>query len=68
MTAQQLVAKLQLNGSFDGNTILALSQDSVDQILLRFDPEEDALISVSSTGFSVNHGNVGSRGINYDFN
>jgi hypothetical protein len=67
MDAQELVNKLQLNGSHDGNAILALSQEKVDQLLDRFDPDEDALIHVSATGYSINHGNVGSRGINYKF-
>jgi hypothetical protein len=67
MTAQELVNKLQLNGSYDGIAILALSQKRVDQLLDRFDPDEDALIHISSVGFSINHGNVGSRGINYEF-
>lgn len=67
MTAQELVDKLQLNGSYDGNAIMALSQDKIDQLLIRFDPEEDALLHISSAGYTINHGNVGSRGISYDF-
>lgn len=67
MTAQELVNKLQLNDSYDGNVILALSQEKIDQLLDRFDPDEDALIHVSDAGYSINHGNVGSRGISYEF-
>ena len=68
MTAQELVDKLQLNGSYDGNAILSLSQNKIDQLLERFDPDEDYLIGVSSVDFVINHGNVGSRGISYQFN
>ncbi len=67
MTAQELVDKLQLNGSYDGNILLALSQKNIDQLLDRFDPDEDALIHVSAASYSINHGNVGSRGISYEF-
>jgi len=67
MTAQELVDKLQLNGSYDGSAVLALSQKKIDQLLDRFDPDEDALIHISAVGYSINHGNVGSRGINYEF-
>ena len=68
MTAQQLVNILQCEGSFQAQAILALSQEKIDQILEQFDPEKDALIHVCHDYFSVNHGNVGSRGINYQFN
>ena len=67
MTAQELVSKLQLDGTHDGKTILALSEEKIDQLLARFDPEEDGLIHVSNDGFTMNHGDVGSRGIKYDF-
>lgn len=68
MTAQQLVSTLQLEGTMQGNAILALPQTKIDILLGHFDPKEDALIHVCDEYFSVNHGNVGSRGINYQFN
>ena len=68
MTAQELVDNLQVSNSIIGNRILLLSQDKIDQLLEHFDPNEDALIHIDATGYSVNHGNVGSRGIHYNFN
>lgn len=37
------------------------------QLTETFDPTEDNLIHLGENGFSVNHGNVGSRGIHYDW-
>jgi hypothetical protein len=67
MTAQELVNKLQLSDSITGNKILSLSQNKIDELLERFDPDVDALIHVSDSDYSINHGNVGSRGISYQF-
>ena len=67
MTAQELVNKLRLSGSITGNRILSLSQNKIDELLDRFDPEVDALIHISDSDYSINHGNVGSRGITYQF-
>ena len=67
MNAKKLIETLQCEGSYQAKAILALSQDKIDQLLEHFDPCEDALIHVDSEGFSVNHGNVGSKGIRYEF-
>ena len=67
MTAKELVSKLQVEGSYQAESILALTQVKIDQLLDRFDPEVDALIHVCEEHFSINHGNVGSRGVNYQF-
>lgn len=67
MTAQELVNKLQLSGSITGNRILSLSQNKIDELLERFDPDVDVLIHVSDSDYSINHGNVGTRGISYQF-
>lgn len=45
----------------------ALSQSEFDELMACFSPEDDALIHVDNEGFSINHGNVGSQGIRYDF-
>jgi hypothetical protein len=67
MTSQELVTKLQIEGSYQAKAILALSQKKIDQLLGLFDPDSDGLIHVCDEYFSINHGNVGSRGINYQF-
>ena len=67
MTAQELVDELQLNGSITGNRLLSLSQEKIDILLTHFDPKNDALIHVDDQHFSINFGNVGTRGIQYSF-
>lgn len=56
-----------LPNSHQGQALYALSDDEFAQLTAVCDPEEDALIHVDSEGFSVNHSNVGSHGIHYDF-
>lgn len=69
MTAQELVSKLQIAGRYEGFVVLSLSQEKIDQLLEKFDPEKDYLVGISSINFVINHGDVvGSRGISYDFN
>lgn len=50
-----------------GQSLYRLSDDEFQEVTAVCDPEEDALVAVDENGFSVNHGNVGSRGIRYDF-
>lgn len=47
--------------------IHALSDEEFSELTSVCDPEEDALLHVDSDGFSVNHYNVCSGGIHYDF-
>ena len=44
-----------------------LSDEEMRRVSAVCDPAEDALLHVDSEGFTVNHGNVGTRGIRYDF-
>jgi hypothetical protein len=67
MTAQELVKKLQVESSYTAKAILALSQDKIDQLMEKFDPDADALIHICDEYFSINFGNAGSQGVNYEF-
>ena len=67
MTAHELVEVLELTGSITGNTLLGLTQQDIDILLGHFDPQKDYLVSVDSLTFSINFGNVGTRGIQYSF-
>lgn len=49
------------------NAIYRLSQDEFKRLVSQCDPAQDALIHVDSSGFTVNHGNVGTKGIRYEF-
>jgi len=51
-----------------GNAIHALTLEKLVSLSDICDPKEDYLIHVDQDGFTVNHGNVGSKGIRYDFN
>ena len=53
--------------SAQGKSLYRLSDQEFQEVTAVCDPAEDALIHVDDTGFSVNHGSVGSRGIWYDF-
>lgn len=50
-----------------GKSLYALSDERFQEITAVCDPEYDGLIHVDDQGFSVNHGNVGSRGVRYEF-
>lgn len=51
-----------------GQTIYRLSDKELLELSAVVDPSVDFLIHVDCDGFTVNHGNVGSNGIRYDFN
>lgn len=68
MTNQELVKKLQLEKTPQGEAILRLTQENINLIESIFSPEDDALIHVCDEYFSVNFGNIGSQGIKYYFN
>lgn len=68
LMANQLVQELNLvEGSKTAQTLLQLADDLILQLLEVFIPDEDYLIHVDESGFSVNHGAVGTRGIRYEF-
>jgi hypothetical protein len=50
-----------------GAAIVALSEEEFRELESVVDADEDYLIHVDPEGFTVNHGNVGSSGIRYDF-
>jgi len=68
MTAIEFCNEMEIPVNFAiGKAIIALPQDKLRQ-LTGCVCSDDYLIHVDCDGFSVNHGNVGSRGIRYDFN
>ena len=56
-----------LPNSRQGTAIYALSPSECEHLTRLCDPAEDNLIPVDEHGCSDNHGNVGTRGINYDW-
>jgi hypothetical protein len=56
-----------LSDSILGRALYALSDEEFQELAAVCDPGEDALLHVDRAGFTVNHGNVGTRGIRYDF-
>ena len=56
-----------VSGSCMAQSIYKLSQDEFQQLTAVVDPDEDYLIHIDEQGFSVNHGNVETCGIQYDF-
>jgi len=53
--------------SATGKALHALSDREFAELTETCDPAEDALLRVDSDGFTLNHGNIGSYGIRYDF-
>ena len=67
-THLEILTKLQLNyDCMAARQILSLSEEQLAELLENIDIENDYLIHVSSYGYTVNHGNVGTRGISYMF-
>ena len=50
-----------------GRALHALSDREFAELTGTCDPAEDALLHVDKDGFAMIHGNVGTRGIRYDF-
>jgi hypothetical protein len=50
-----------------GTAIKGLSDEQFRELESIVEPSEDYLIHVDSGGFTVNHGNVGTHGIRYEF-
>jgi hypothetical protein len=68
MTAQQFINALGIHPESNmAHTIARLEANKFKELKSVVDPESDSLIYVDESGFSVNHGNVGSKGIRYDF-
>lgn len=68
MTSQQFISALGIHPeSSMAHTIARLEVNKFKTLKSVVDPESDSLIHVDDSGFSVNHGNVGSKGIRYDF-
>lgn len=66
--ANQLIQELNLvEGSKTAQTLLQLADELISQLLEVFIPDEDSLIHVDESGFSINHGSVGTRGVRYEF-
>jgi hypothetical protein len=64
----ELINFLQIDAeSSMASALNGLSQAEFSELMAIYSPNEDALIHVDSEGFAVNHGNVGSKGIRYDF-
>lgn len=56
-----------VEGSQQWNAIHNLSNEEFEELTQLCDPEEDNLIHVDSYGCTINHGNVGSKGISYEW-
>jgi hypothetical protein len=68
MTHQQVLKTLGLDyDCMMSRAIKSLSSAQVKELSERVDLQNDYLIHVDPDGFTVNHGNVGSRGISYEF-
>jgi hypothetical protein len=68
MASQQFINALGIHPeSSMAQAIARLEANKFKELKSVVDPESDSLIYVDDSGFSVNHGNVGSKGIRYDF-
>ena len=66
--AIELIDLLSLNPESQmAKALHSLSQSEFDEMMNCYSPSHDALLHVDCNGFTVNHGNVGSKGIRYDF-
>ena len=68
MNSSDLINAMQIHSqSAQAYLIRSLPSSKMQTLLSVFDPNEDDLIHICSDYFSVNHGSVGSRGVDYSW-